>query len=487
MLLKNINFIPKCLFCYLAVILSGCSFKPIYERPLLPTAETYPRAFSETGTNIQQLAWYDYFKDSDLQQLIALALENNRDLAAAIVRISETRALYGFQWANMFPTLSGAAAALRFRSTSDLIPLPSPSPSTSSSVHSESPSSFIFSAYIAAFNVSAWELDFWGRLRNLTEASLELYLASEDAARAVNISLIGQVANLYLIGSELNEQVSIAKKTLETREEALRIMRRRYEEGSSSKLDAIQAETLLLQSRTDLLNYERLRELNWNAMNLLIGIPIYPNYNLLSAIEPYFIEEIAPGLPSELLLNRPDIVAAEHKLRAANANIGAARAAFFPTITLSGGYGSLSTHLRHLLGAGNKFWYYFPTISVPIFDWGRNASDLDLAKALKHEAVIEYEHTIQVAFREVADAMTERLWLAQQMEVEKQTLEAQTERKRLAWIRYDYGTSPYLEYLDAERDRFAAEQALVSRRLAYLTSRVNLYIALGGGLGGDCP
>ena len=482
MLLKNINFLSqKCLFCYLSVILSGCSFKPTYERPSLPTTETYLRESSQFGTNIQQLAWNEYFTDPALQQLIELALENNRDIRAAITRISESRALYGLQWANMLPTLSGVAPSIRFRSTGDLIPSP---PSSSGTSVSTPP--LFFSAYIAALNVSAWELDFWGRLRNLTEASLEIYLASEDAARTVYISLIGQVANLYLIESELNEQVSIAKKTLETREESFRIMRRRYEEGSSSKLDAIQAETLLLQAKNDLLNYERLRELNWNAMNLLVGIPICPNHNLLSAIEPYFIEEITPGLPSELLLNRPDVVAAEHKLLAANANIGAARAAFFPTITLSGGYGSLSTELQHLLGAGNKFWYYFPNISVPIFDWGRNLSDLGLAKALKSEAVIEYEHTIQIAFREVADALTDGLWLEKQIEVERQTLDAQTERKRLAWIRYEYGTAPYLEYLDAERDRFAAEQALVSRRLAYLTSSVNLYISLGGGLGGDC-
>lgn len=481
--MQKINFFlsKKCLACYLSVILSGCSFKPAYERPYLPTTETYPREYSELSTNVQQLAWNDYFTDPALQQLIELALENNRDIRAAIARISETRALYGLQWANMLPTLSGVAPSIRFRSTGDLIPSP---PSPTGTRVSNPP--LFFSAYIAALNVSAWELDFWGHLRNLTEASLEIYLASEDAARSVYISLIGQVANLYLIESELNEQVSIAKKTLETREESFRIMRRRYEEGSSSKLDAIQAETLLLQAKNDLLNYERVRELNWNAMNLLVGIPICPNYNLLSAVEPYFIEEITPGLPSELLLNRPDIVAAEHKLLAANANIGAARAAFFPTITLSGGYGSLSTELKHLLGAGNKFWYYFPNISVPIFDWGRNLSDLGLAKALKNEAVIEYEHKIQAAFREVADALTDGLWLEKQIEVEKQTLDAQTERKRLAWIRYEYGTSPYLEYLDAERDRFAAEQALVSRRLAYLTSRVNLYIALGGGLGGYC-
>lgn len=471
MLLKGTRSLSHLLLsCCLASIITGCSFKPAYERPPLPTAETYPRESGDNFTNIRQLDWQDYFTDPALQHLVELALENNRDLRAAIDRINETRALYGLQWANMFPTLSANTPAFRFRSTGELLPSPV-----------KSPPPLFFSAYIAALSVTAWELDFWGRLRNLTEGSLEIYLATEEAEHAVLISLIGQVANTYLIERELNEQVSIAQKTIETREESFRIMRRRFEEGSSSKLDAIQAETLLLQAKSDYINLQRERELNWNAMTLLVGTPIPPDYSLLSQIEPYFIEEISPGLPSELLCNRPDVLAAEHRLIAANANIGAARAAFFPTITLTGGYGSLSTELKHLLGAGNKFWYYSPNISVPIFDWGRNLSDLGLAKALKKEAVVEYEHTIQVAFREVADALTDRTWLEEQVEVQKQTLDAQTERARLAWIRYEYGASPYLEFLDAERDRFSAEQSLVQTRRAFLASGVNLYTALGGG------
>lgn len=473
MLLKGTHYLSHLLLtCCLSGIIIGCSFKPTYVRPPLPTEDTYPRASGDYFTNIWQLDWQDYFTDPALQYLIWVALDNNRDLRAAIARINETKALYGLQWANMFPTLSGNATALRFRSTGDLIPSPATSPP---------PPPLFFSAYVAALSITAWELDFWGRLRNLTEASLEIYLATEEAERAVLISLIGQVANTYLMEREYNELVSIAQKTIETREEAFRIMRRRFEEGSSSKLDAIQAETLLLQAKSDYIDLQRERELNWNAMTLLVGFPIAPDYSLLSQIEPYFVEEITPGLPSELLCNRPDVLAAEHRLMAANANIGAARAAFFPTISLTGGYGSLSTELKSLLGAGNKFWYYLPNISVPIFDWGRNLSDLGFANALKNEAVVEYEHTIQVAFREVADALTDRAWLEEQVKVQKRTLEVQTERARLAWMRYEYGTSPYLEFLDAERDRFSAEQVLVQTRRAYLASGVNLYTALGGG------
>lgn len=496
MLLRNLkSLFRKCLSFYLSIILSGCSFAPLYERPPLPTAEVYPREeCAENSTDIRQLGWQEFFTDPVLQRLIELALENNRDLRVAIGRIGEARAVYGHRWSDIFPTLNATAPSFRTRLPGDLLsplspPTPPPVPgnvpisgsSSGSSGSSPSKRPVFLSAYIAAVSVNAWEVDFWGRLRNLSDAALKEYLATEEAAIATYISLIRQVANTYLIERELNELVSIAQKTIETRQESFRIMKRRFEEGSSSKLEAIQAETLLLQAKADLTVQERRRELNWNAMTLLVGIPITQDSGLLSQIEPCFIKDICPGLPSELLYNRPDVIAAEHRLKAANANIGAARAAFFPTISLTGAYGSASRELKNLFGSGSKFWFYFPNISVPIFDWGRNLSDLGLAKAREHIAVSEYEHTIQVAFREVADALAERAWLAEQVAIQKAALAAQTERTRLAWIRYQYGTSPYLEVLDAERDRFAAEQELVQTERAFLASGINLYTALGGG------
>lgn len=496
MLLKDLkSLFRKGLFYHLSVILSGCSFAPLYERPPLPTAEEYPREeCTDNCKDIRQLGWQEFFTDPALQQLIELALENNRDLRVAIGRIGEARAVYGHRWADIFPTLNAIAPSFRTRLPGDLLsplspstppPVPGYVPTSGSSSGSSGSSSskrpVFLSAYLAAFSVNAWEVDFWGRLRNLTGAALEEYLATEEAAVATYISLIGQVANTYLIERELNELVSIALKTIKTREESFRIMRRRFEEGASSKLEAIQAETLLLQAKADLTVQQRRRELNWNALTLLVGTPITPDNGLLSQIESYFIEGICPGLPSELLYNRPDVVAAEHRLKSANANIGAARAAFFPTISLTGAYGSASSELKNLFSSGSKFWLYFPNISVPIFDWGRNLSDLGLAKARRNVAVSEYEHTIQVAFREVADALAERAWLAEQVAIQKNALAAQTERARLAWIRYQYGTSPYLEVLDAERDRFSAEQELVQTERAYLASGINLYTALGGG------
>lgn len=468
------------LFCSLSVILTGCSFAPTYYRPPLPTSETYPREeCTENRTNILDLGWQDFFTDEALQQLIELAIENNRDLRIAIARMGEARAGYGLRWAAQFPTLSASTPGFRFRMPGEILnelPLPS-----SGATPTPSLPSTIFSAYFATLNFISWEVDFWSRLRNLKDAALEDYLSTAEAELSTYISLIGQVANTYLMERELNELVSIAKKTIKTRQEAYRIIRRRYEEGSASKLDAVQAETILLEAQAELTILERKRELNWNALILLIGTPVFPDDSMLSQIQPYFNKEIRPGVPSELLYNRPDILAAEHRLIAAHANIGAARAAFFPTITLTGTYGSASKDLNNLFRAGTKFWAFVPDISVPIFDWGTNVSNLQLAVAIGNQAISEYEHTIQVAFREVADALAERTWYAKQMDLQSKALAAQEERTRLAWLRYEHGTSLYLEVLDAERDRFSTEQSLIQTRRSFLSSYVNLYIALGGG------
>lgn len=467
----------KCLFCYIAIMLSSCSFAPLYKRPPLPTAETYPREpCPQKCTNIRQLDWQDFFTDPTLQELIELALENNRDLRTAIARMEEARAIYGLKWADIFPTLNASAAGIRARVPGNVLPkvqalnnlLPTGRP-------------FIASAYLAAFNINAWEIDFWGRLRNLKDVALENYLNTEEAECATFISLIGQVANTYLNELELNELVNIARKTVKSRRASYHLMKRRFEEGSSSKYDLVQSETLLHEAVADLTILQRKRELNWNAMTLLVGTQVCPSNNTLNQHKHYFIKEISPGLPSELLCNRPDVIAAEHRLKAANANIGAARAAFFPTISLTGAYGSASNQLKDLFRSGSNFWTYLPFITVPIFDWGRNMSDLGFAKARRNLAVTDYEHTIQVAFREVSDALTNRAWLAKQVVIQKRALAAQRERSRMAWIRYKYGTSPYLEVLDAERDKFSAEQALVQTQQAFLASGINLYTALGGG------
>lgn len=455
---------------FLSVILilwTGCSFIPTYQRPPLPTAPIYPLDnCNHESTDVDQVSWQEFFNDPNLQDLIFLALENNRDLRIAIQRIEEAGDVYDAQRSDLYPHINATSLDIKTRIPKVISPLGV---------------GFNLPVYDATLSISNWEIDFWGRLRSLTKASLENYLASEEAQRAVVVSLIDSVVNSYLIASELEERIAIAKHTIETRQEAYRIARRRYEVGSASKIDPIQAETLLTQVQTDLIVLLRLRDLNWNALTLLVGTTIPYNIQRLSKVESYFMRDIAAGLPSDLLIYRPDIIAAEYRLKAANANIGAARAAFFPTITLTGARGIISDELKKLFAHGKLFWGYVPSLSLPIFDAGRNRANLDLAEARKNIAVADYERTIQSAFRDVADALSERLWLAEQITSQKATLDAQTERLRLAWLRYEHGAAPYLEVLDAERDRYTAEQELVQTQRALFSSRIDLYTALGGG------
>ncbi|WP_093882408.1 efflux transporter outer membrane subunit [Syntrophus gentianae] len=341
--------------------------------------------------------------------------------------------------------------------------------------------SIISEQYSATFNLSAWELDFWGRVRNLSAAALESYLATEEARRAIVTSLVAEVANTYLLARELDELVGIAQSTLASRAESYRIMKRRYEVGSGSKLDAVQAETLLNSARANLAVLLRARDQNRNALTLLTGVSPAVESSPLSRIEPGFVRDISVGLPSDLLLNRPDVLAAEHRLKAAHANIGAARATFFPRIVLIGSTSTASAELSDLFAAGSGVWRFVPSVTLPIFEGGRNLANLDLSEARRNVAVADYERTIMEAFREVADALAERHWLADQVAAQQATLAAQAERARLAVLRYQSGAAPYFEVLDAERDRFAAEQTVVQARRALLSSRVNLYAALGGG------
>jgi outer membrane protein, multidrug efflux system len=421
---------------------------------------------SPAASAVMQLGWSQFFGDARLHELLALAMENNRSVRLAIQRVEEARALYGIQRADQLPTISTGFMGDRSRVPADL--------SLTGSAHTSS-------QYQATLNLNTWELDFWGRVRNLKDAALESYLATEEARRAVQSNLVAQVANAYLLERELDERLATAMQTLATRKESHRIMRRRAEEGAASRLDATQAEVLLNQALAELSLLERQREQGRNLLILLVGSPLEPEVRPLSQIEATFVRNIAPGLPSDLLLNRPDVLAAEHRLKAAHADIGAARAAFFPHIALTGSVGSASSELEGLFDSGSHLWNFRPSLSLPIFDGGRNQANLDLAEARRHLAVADYEQTVQAAFREVADALADRRWLTRQVAVQQAILATQIERTRLADLRYQSGAASYLEVLDAERERFAAEQALVQIRRALLASAVNLYSALGGG------
>ncbi|KCB45983.1 efflux transporter outer membrane subunit [Bordetella hinzii] len=452
-----------------ASLLSGCmSLAPEHTRPPLPVAATFPQPGAPVSAAMPAAAvdWQSFYTDPELRGLIARALINNRDLRMAVLRVEEARAAYGIQRADQFPTLGLAADAVRQRTPGDLSITGQP---------------LTASQYQVGVGMASWELDFWGRVRNLKDAALENYLATDAARQAATLSLIAQVADSYLTLRELDERLALTRATIASREESLRIFRRRFEVGAISKLVLTQVETLWQQAKALGAELERTRAAQAQALQELVGQPIDLPEARAALDDDALMRELPAGLPSDLLTNRPDIVAAEHQLRASNANIGAARAAFLPQITLTGAFGTASSQLDGLFDSGSLAWNFAPSINLPIFDAGRRQANLELAQARQQQAVAQYEKSIQTAFREVADALSARYWLAEQVKVLRATVDAQAERERLARLRYDHGASPFLEVLDAQRDLLEAQQQWVRTRRALLSSQVALYAALGGG------
>lgn len=460
--------------CSLMAILamSGCSLAPHHQTPSLPVSSVYPAdtgtlaGASSAGPMAAAITWRDYFIDPYLRALIAQALQNSRDLRGAVLRVEEARATYGIQRANQFPTIAAGVDGSRARTPADL---------------SMTGRSEISSQYQVGLGLAAWELDFWGRVRNLKDAALETYLATDEARRAATIGLIAEVADAYLTLRELEERSVLARRTIASREESFRIFTRRYEVGAIARMDLVQVETLLHQAQALAAQLEQARAAQAHALTLLVGSPLSPPPADVPVDDAAILHDLRIGLPSDLLLQRPDIVAAEHRLRAASANIGAARAAFFPRITLTASFGTASAELGGLFDSGSRAWRFMPSLSLPIFDAGRNRASLDLAEVRRELAVVNYEKTVQTAFREVSDALSARHWLAERVRIEQATLAAQADREHLARLRYDNGSAPYFEVLDAQRDLLAAEQQLVQTRRALLSSRIGLYAALGGG------
>ena len=446
--------------------LAGCaSMAPPYAPPPLPVAAQYPET-DPAGAHAADIAWQAYFADARLQALIAQALASNRDIRIAALRVEEARAAYGIQRAEQFPTIALGASGSRARVPGDLSVTGRPMTSAQ---------------YQTGLNVSAWELDFWGRVRSLKDSALQTLLASDEARRAVGVALVAQVANGYLSLRELDERVALARATVDSRAESLRIFTRRFEVGSISKLDLTQVETLLSQALSLSAQLEQARAVQAHALAQLVGGPVDLTPDTRRFDDASVLQPLHAGLPSALLTQRPDLMAAEHQLRAAQANIGAARAAFFPTISLTAAYGTASAELSGLFDSGSGAWNFAPRLVLPIFDAGRIRANMDLAEVRRDVAVANYEKSVQGAFREVADALSNRRWLALQVDIGKTTLAAQSERARLAKLRYDNGAAPYLEVLDAQRDLLTVEQQLVQTRRALLSSQVSLYAALGGG------
>ena len=457
----------KYLACLCVFAVPGCaSMAPPYETPALVVATQYPTSDPQQAADAATINWRDYFADPTLYALIAQALDNNRDLRMTVLHVAEARAAYGIQRADLFPNVGAQAGVDRSRTPADLNLTGKP---------------LLASQYQVMLGLSTWEIDFWGRVRSLKDAALQDYLATDAARRAASIALVAQVANAYLSLREFDERIALAQQTIASRADSFRIFTRRVEVGATSRLNLTQVQTLLTQAQTLGAQLQQMRAAQLNTLVLLVGAPLDlpPLAGQLDAESALTV--LRPGLPSDLLTHRPDILAAEHQLRAANANIGAARAAFFPRITLTASAGTASAELSGLFDSGSQAWIFSPSISLPIFDAGRRRNNLNLVEVRRDLAVTNYEKTVQSAFRDVADALSARLWLAEQVSFARSALSTQRVRAHLSQLRYDNGASAYLDVLDAQRDLLTAEQQWVQTRRALLSSQVNLYAALGGG------
>lgn len=465
---------PASFLSVAAALLTACAPLPPtsqQQAPSMAIPQSWPVDASHNlaNENVAQVeAWHAYFKDPQLLGLIEKALQNNRDLRVAMLRVEQARATYGIQRADLLPSIGLGGQAARSRNPADL---------------NASGQAVVAGRYEAFVGLNHWELDLWGRIRSLNEAALQEYFATEAAARAAQLSLVTAVAEAYLGLCELDERIALAQATLDTRKETYRIFRRRNEVGSISTLDLTQVESLLNQARSLTAQLQQARAAQVHALNQLIGetLPPVPTQAHAYQLDDSTFAPLPAGLPSDLLTARPDIIAAEHRLVGANANIDAARAAFLPSIALTGSWGSASAQLDGLFDAGSRAWTFSPSISLPIFTGGRLSANLDLSQVRSEMAVATYENTIQVAFREVADALSSQAWLAEQVDIQHQTLKTLKEWTRLAQLRYDHGAATYLEVLDAQRELLNAEQQLVQLRRAVLSSRVALFKALGGG------
>mgnify|MGYP003618830952 FL=1 len=450
--------------------LSGCSLMPTYERPDAPV----PAGWQQPDTGDARLpaaadiGWQQYFADARLRELIGLALQNNRDLRVAALNIEAARAQYGVVRADQLPTVGAGASMTRSRTAADA------SPSGRETLGN------IYSANLAS---TGFELDFFGRVRSMSTAALNQYLATQEARDAAQISLIAEVAKAYVAQRTADEAMRISKMALDSREKTYRLAKLRFNAGVISAIDLRQNETLIESAHADYAAQTRLREQAGNALALLIGQPVPANLPpALPLGKQVAVNALPVGMSSDVLLRRPDIRQSEYQLQAANANIGAARAAVFPRISLTGSFGSVSRELDGLFTGPNMAWSFMPQISLPIFDFGRNQSNLDLANARKNIAVAQYEKSIQGAFREVADQLAARRTLADQLAAQERGYQAERERLRLVQMRYDNGISSSLDLLDAQRQSYALEQALLLTRQAAMNNRIDLYKVLGGGL-----
>lgn len=480
----------------LGLLLAGCNMAPHYVRPDLPVAPTPPGGVGQDGaqgdaakiSTAPPVAWKTFFTDDRIRQLIDLSLQNNRDLRIAMANVAQARAQYRIQSADLFPTIKAGGSATYQRSPAGLAGIAGGGAGSGAGAGGTAAggSRNRFDIYQAQVGVSAWEIDLFGRVRNLSTAAQEQYFASAENREAAQVTLVAEVATAWLtLGADM-ERLRIARETAQTYGQTLDITRARSENGVGSDLQIQQAQTTYEQARSDIALLTTTIAQDRNALDLLAGTHV-PDALLPTGqdLDTATISQLPGGLASTVLLNRPDVAAAEHQLKAAYANIGAARAAFFPNISLTAAFGTLSLGLSNLFGNGSQNWSVAPSVSVPIFDAGRNLGNLRYAKATQDAMIATYEKTIQTAFREVADALARRDTIDEQLDAERRKTSAARGAWKISEARYKEGVDQFLTTLDSERSYYSAQNDLVSTRLTRQTNAVELYRALGGGLQAD--
>jgi multidrug efflux system outer membrane protein len=454
----------------IVIFLAGCSLAPEYIRPEAPVPVEWPKGTAYQKGHTQppitpELKWQQFFADKQLQKIIEMALKSNRDLRLAALNVERARALYGIQRAELFPTVDAVGSGNKQRVPADL---------------STTGESMTVEQYGVNLGISSWEIDFFGRIRSLKDRALEEYLATEEARRSAQIALVSEVARVYLTLAADRENLRLTRSTLKTQQTAYDLIKRRYEVGLATGLDLHRAQIPVDTARGNVARYTQLAAQGQNALNLLAGSAVPEDLlpmDLSNVVPP---KEVSPGLSSQILLSRPDIMAVEHRLKGAYAFIGAARAAFFPRISLTAAVGTASDELSGLFSSGSSAWNFAPRVTMPIFD-ARTWAALRVSKADRKIILTRYEKTIQTAFREVADALAMRGTIDQRLSAQQSLVNAVAGTYSLSNKRYAKGIDSYLSVLDAQRSHYAAQQGLVSLRLAKLASQVRLYAVLGGG------
>ncbi|ABC80292.1 efflux transporter outer membrane subunit [Anaeromyxobacter dehalogenans] len=450
-----------------ALAVSGCTLAPRYQRPAAPVAAEFPAGGgAPTGPAAADLGWRDVFQDPGLQAVIDQALRENRDLRVAALNVELARAQYGIQRSYLLPTVGATGSGSRSRTAKDLSFTGEPS---------------VGNVFSAGVGLTSFEIDLFGRVRSLRNQALEQYLSTEEAHRSAHLALVSEVAVQYLASRALQSQVALAEQTLQTVQQSYDLAKRTFEAGRTSELDFRTAEAQVETARVNLSAYQQALAQAENALVLLAGGPLPKDLPTAPLESQPPVAELPAGLPSDLLQRRPDILSAEHQLKAANASIGAARAAFFPSISLTASVGTASTELSNLFTAGSGTWAFSPRIDLPIFTGGRNKANLDAANVRKSIQIASYEKAIQVAFREVADALVARGRLDEQLEAQTRRVQAEQRRYDISELRYRKGVDSYLNVLTAQRDLYGAQQQLIQTRLARYQNSIGLYRALGGG------